>query len=48
MIRATVDTIDTCFACEVLAIRLDDDYVLVRDFEDDYKCWVNPDYVIYH
>jgi hypothetical protein len=55
MIKATVETIDSCFDVVVLACRIDDDYLLVQDVDENWvvprqgqRFWINPDYVVYH
>ena len=55
MIKATIETIEQCFDVEVLACRIDDDYLLVRDIDTNRlvprEClpfWVTPDVVIFN
>ncbi len=55
MIKATIETIEQCFDVEVLACRIDDDYLLVRDIDPNRlvprEClpfWVTPDVVIFN
>jgi len=53
MIKATVETFDVCFDVEILACRIDDDYLLCRDIDRNWLIprigslsWINPDYVV--
>ena len=55
MIKATIETIEQCFDVEVLACRIDDDYLLVRDIDpnrlvprEGLPFWVTPDVVIFN
>jgi len=52
MITGTVETLDVNFRVEILACRIDDDYLLCRDIDDlvsiprcETLTWVNGEYV---